>query len=55
MFDHYVFLSNGDPGEHLAPEMRGILARSDPAATARLKQDLINNLGEDGPKSGPFA
>ena len=55
MFDHYVFLSNGDPGEHLALEMRGILARSDPEATARLKQDLINNLGEDGPKSGPFA
>ncbi|MDZ4307832.1 cupin-like domain-containing protein [Allopontixanthobacter sp.] len=55
VFDHYVFLTNGDPGEHLAPEMRGVLAQSDPAATARLKRDLINNLSEDGQKSGPFA
>lgn len=55
VFDHYAFLGNGDPGEHLAPEMRGILARSDPAATARLKQDLINNLTDEGARSGPFA
>lgn len=56
IFDHYVFLANGDPGAHLAPDMRGVLASADPAAIARLKRDLINNLGNiNAARSGPFA
>jgi len=56
MFDHYVFLSNGMPGEHLPPDIRGVLAPADQAGIARLKRDLRHNLREDGPdKVGPFA
>ena len=56
MFDHYVFLSNGMPGEHLPPDIRGVLAPSDQAGIARLKRDLRHNLREEGPdKVGPFA
>lgn len=56
MFDHYVFLSNGDTGEHLPPAMRGVLAPADRAAIEQLKGHLLNNLlGENPEKSGPFA
>lgn len=56
LFDHYVFLENGDPGTHLPPHMRGVLDRADPAVIARLKRDLIGNLSEgQDTRSGPFA
>ena len=56
MFEHYVFLANGEAGEHLPPAMRGVLASADRAAIAELKRHLINNLlGRSPEKAGPFA
>lgn len=56
MFDHYVFLSHGDAGEHLTPAMRGVLGPADPATIEQLKGHLINNLCDTNPeKTGPFA
>ena len=44
MFDHYVFLSNGDPGAHLPPEARGILAANRPQDIDRMRRSLIAKL-----------
>lgn len=44
MFDHYVFLENGDPGEHLPMGARGILAAESPADIGAMRRQLITNL-----------
>ena len=44
MFDHYVFLANGDPGAHLPAEARGILGATSPQALAQMKRALIAAL-----------
>jgi hypothetical protein len=55
MFEHYVFLANGDPGEHLPRHARGILAADRPEQIAKLKADLIANLcNPTAPKTGPL-
>jgi hypothetical protein len=55
MFDHHVFLANGDPGEHLPPHARGILAADRPEQIAKLMADLIANLSNPtAPKTGPL-
>jgi Cupin-like domain len=48
MFDHYVFLTDGDPGAHLPVHARGILAADAPEHIAQMRRDLIANL------SNPF-
>lgn len=35
MFDHYVFNTNGNPGEHLPEERRGILSDTKPASAIK--------------------
>ena len=45
MFDHFVFRTGGDPAAHLPPERRGILAPSDPALRARIRNFLLRMLG----------
>jgi len=44
MFDHYVFLANGDPGAHLPPEARGILAATRPQDIEQMRRALIAKL-----------
>lgn len=50
MFDHYVFLTDGDPGAHLPPEARGILAADAPADVAQMRRGLIAKLQQ---QAGP--
>ena len=40
IFDHYIFCSNGDPGEHLPPAVRGVLGPSTPDVLARMRATL---------------
>ncbi|HTU11371.1 MAG TPA: cupin-like domain-containing protein [Allosphingosinicella sp.] len=44
MFDHYIFCSDGDPAEHLPPDVRGVMGAPTPeqlrAMRAMLKQAL---------------
>ena len=47
MFEHYVFLLNGDPGEHLAPAARGILAATGDTDLKDMRRKLIENLGRE--------
>jgi hypothetical protein len=47
MFEHYVFLSNGDPGEHLAPAARGILAATGDTELREMRRKLIEHLGRE--------
>ncbi|RDE05663.1 cupin-like domain-containing protein [Sphingomonas aracearum] len=44
MFDHYVFLENGDPAAHLPPDARGILSADRPEDVAQMRQGLIAAL-----------
>ncbi|RHW17491.1 cupin-like domain-containing protein [Sphingomonas gilva] len=44
MFDRYVFLEDGDPGEHLPPQARGILGATGPDAVAQMRRQLIAKL-----------
>ena len=44
MFDHYVFLANGDPGAHLAPDARGILSASSPQEVAQMRAAILAKL-----------
>lgn len=44
MFDHYVFLADGDPAAHLPPDLRGIMAADTPADIARMRAGLIAAL-----------
>lgn len=46
MFDHYVFLANGDPGAHLPEEARGILGATAPQDLARMRRALVAKLRE---------
>jgi len=44
MFDHYVFLANGDPGGHLPAAARGILDATSPQHVARMRRALLAKL-----------
>ena len=44
MFDHYVFLADGEPGAHLPPEARGILGATAPRDLGRMREALIAKL-----------
>jgi hypothetical protein len=44
MFDHYVFLADGDPGAHLPAEARGILAATSPQSVAQMRRALLAKL-----------
>jgi hypothetical protein len=44
MFDHYVFLADGDPGAHLPAEARGILAATSPQNVAQMRRALLAKL-----------
>lgn len=48
-FDHYVFLENGDPGEHLPEFARGILNAFSPQEVAAMRRQVIESL--DGASS----
>lgn len=52
LFDYYVFLSADDPGAHLPPEARGILAATSPQDVARMRAALIAKLKEGGDRQG---
>lgn len=55
-FDHYVFLENGNPGDHLPADMRGVLGEAGIARIAQLKRDLIHNLTDgQAARAGPLA
>jgi hypothetical protein len=55
VFDHYVFMANGDPGAHLPAHARGILAADSPRDIEQLRRDLIKNLTSTaGGKVGPL-
>lgn len=55
-FDHYVFLTDGDPAAHLPPAARGILGRDSPEYIDQLKADLRYNLDPSSRgKKGPLA
>jgi hypothetical protein len=40
VFDHYVFCANGDPGEHLPEQSRGILGELTPELMERMRMTL---------------
>lgn len=44
MFDRYVFMSEGDPGEHLPAEARGIMGATSPQDLAAMRRALIAAL-----------
>jgi hypothetical protein len=44
MFDRYVFLTDGDPGEHLPAEARGVLGATSPQDIAAMRRALIAAL-----------
>jgi hypothetical protein len=44
MFDHYVFLCDGDTGTHLPAHARGILGADAPDDITQMRRDLITNL-----------
>ncbi len=44
MFDHYVFLANGEPGAHLPPDVRGVLAASAPGDVEQMRRVIVANL-----------
>ncbi|KQS53883.1 peptidylprolyl isomerase [Brevundimonas sp. Leaf363] len=46
MFDHYVFETDGDPGEHLPETGRGALARPTPQTAAQMRRSLLKKLSE---------
>lgn len=45
-FDHYVFLENGDPGEHLPDFARGVLRNSSTEDLKAMRAQLLNALSE---------
>jgi hypothetical protein len=51
MFDHYVFLSNGDPAVHLPADVRGVMAADSPEDVSRLRQALIAALRQQAATS----
>jgi hypothetical protein len=44
MFDRYVFLTGGDPGEHLPVEARGVLGATAPQDITAMRRSLIAAL-----------
>lgn len=44
MFTHYIFEENGDPGAHIRPDMRGIIARPTPAMKEAMRRRIIRAL-----------
>lgn len=40
IFDHYVFQTNGDPGEHLPVQARGVLGAPTPALLDRIRRGI---------------
>ncbi|MES2441616.1 MAG: cupin-like domain-containing protein [Pseudomonadota bacterium] len=44
MFDRYVFLTDGDPGEHLPAEARGVMGATSPSDIAAMRRALIASL-----------
>ena len=44
MFDRYVFLTDGDPGEHLPAEARGVLSATAPQDIAAMRRALLAAL-----------
>jgi hypothetical protein len=46
VFDHFVFLRNGDPMAHLAPEHRGMLGSMTPERAREIKSILIKLLSK---------
>ncbi|MGL4312762.1 MAG: cupin-like domain-containing protein, partial [Sphingomonas sp.] len=49
MFDHYVFLANGDPAEHLPAAARGVLGATSPADLATMRRSIITGLQRQKP------
>lgn len=47
-FDHYVFLENGDPGEHLPEFARGILDTSQPVDLIGMRRQIIAAIAGEG-------
>jgi hypothetical protein len=44
MFDHYVFLTGGDPAAHLPEDARGILGAPTPGSLAQMRRALLERL-----------
>lgn len=44
MFDHYVFQTGGDPGEHLPEDQRGILSPPSGQSIAQMRRALLDKL-----------
>ena len=44
MFDHYVFMTDSDPAEHLPEAVRGILGADSPADLATMRRSIITAL-----------
>ena len=51
MFDHYVFMSGGDPAAHLPEAVRGILGAEAPADIATMRRSIIAALQRQEPGS----
>lgn len=47
MFEHYVFLAHGDPGEHLPEHARGVLGATTPRDVQQMRLGLIAKLRRD--------
>jgi hypothetical protein len=45
IFDHYVFEANGDPAEHLPPDVRGVLGQASPELLNGLRSMLRQMVG----------
>ena len=45
MFDHFVFLANGDPAAHIPPDRRGALGDLTPQQLAFVRSTLLRELG----------
>jgi len=52
MFDHFVFRLDGDPAEHLAAEVAGVLGPMTAQAIAQIRQALIDALTRDAERAG---
>lgn len=48
MFEHLVFLSDGDPAAHLPPEARGVLGAPDAEGFQRMRETLLRSLSQTG-------
>lgn len=48
IFEHYVFQTNGNPVEHLAPEHRGMLGEMTPQLAAYMREWLARGLNPRG-------